>query len=530
MRHLKTYRFMSFAIAASLIAAPTATLGAPEEKMIFQRPRGPEPLPIVKGPQLTLSIREAVTLALARNFDITIEAYNPRIRENVIVEEDSVFDLAVTSEVKTTKEHLDTASGLFSGGGQITSSEQEANAGVEQKIITGAEYSLLFKAFRENSSSRQKNINPDYETQLEFSITQPLLKNFGIDVNKADIRIASFDRDQSLLAYKDRVISVINDIEQAYWDLVFAIANLEFRRKSLELAKDLLRRNRIQVEVGTLAPIEILEAEATVAAREEDVIVAERQVKDQEDALKKLLNVADSVSSWNLRITPRDKPIFHTVDLDEMKSTMNAIQRRADLETARLEIEKTKVRLKKERQNLLPQLDLSASAANQGVESSFGKAVDRQSGNKGYILSGGLSFRFPLGNRDAKAKLDKARLQFLQANTVFSQTEQSVIEEVRRAIRRARSEQKRIEATRVARRLAEERLDSQEKKLKVGLSTSRDVLEDQESLANALSNEVQSLVNYNKSLAQLGRVTYSTLQRYRINIGDPRKSDLNTAP
>jgi outer membrane protein TolC len=126
--------------------------------------------------------------------------------------------------------------------------------------------------------------------------------------------------------------------------------------------------------------------------------------------------------------------------------------------------------------------------------------------------------------------MEKARLRLLRANTTYSQLEQSIIEEVRRTIRRARTDRKRIEATRVARRLAEQRLDSQEKKLEVGLSTSRDVLEDQESVANALSNEVQALVDYNKSLAQLGRVTYSTLQRYRINIGDPRKSDQNVSP
>ncbi|MEE9241115.1 MAG: TolC family protein, partial [bacterium] len=296
--------------------------------MIFQRPRGPAPPPIVKGPKLALSIREAVALALSRNFDITIEAFNPRIRENEIAEQDSVFDPAIVSEIRTRKSHVDTPSGLFSGGGQITTSEQEGSAGIEQKIITGAEYSLLFKAVRENSSSRQKNINPDYDTRLIFTITQPLLKNFGIDVNKAEIRIASFVRDQSLLAYKDRIITVINNIEQAYWDLVFSISNLEFRRKSLDLAKDLLRRNRIQVEVGTLAPIEILEAQATVAAREEDVIVGERLVKDRDDALKKLLNIADSVSSWNLQIITNDKPISRPTNLDEMNSTLQALQNR----------------------------------------------------------------------------------------------------------------------------------------------------------------------------------------------------------
>lgn len=538
MRHFKPYLFVSIAAAASLLTAPGAALGAPSpdapekpEKMIFfQRPRGPVPPPIVKGPKLAISLREAVTLALSRNFEITIEAFNPRIREKEIKEQNAVFDPAITSELKTSKAKLDTPSGLFSGGGQITISEQEGSAGITQKIMTGAEYSLLFSSVRENSSSRQKVINPDFESRLTFTITQPLLKNYGIDVNKAEIRLASFSRDQSMLIYRDRVISVVNDVEQAYWDLVFSISNLGFRKKSLDLAKDLLRRNRIQVEVGTLAPIEILEAQAAVAARGEEVIVAERQVKDRDDALKKLLNISKNVSSWNIQVTPKDKPTLTSMNLDEMGSTLTALQKRADLKSARLEIEKNKVRLNRDRQNLLPQLDLSASAANQGIDRSFGKSVDRESGNKGYVLSGGLSFRYPIGNQAAKAKLDKTRLQLQQANTSFSQLEQSIIEEVRRSIRRARTDRKRIEASRLARRLAKERLDSQEKKLKVGLSTSRDVLEDQESLANALSNEVQALVDYNKSLAQLGRVTYSSLKRYRIFIGDPRKSAQSAAP
>ncbi|MEE9255629.1 MAG: TolC family protein, partial [bacterium] len=383
--------------------------------------------------------------------------------------------------------------------------------------------SLVFEVVRENSNSRQKIINPDYDTDITFTLSQPLLKNFGVDVNTADIRIASLSLDQSLLAYRDRVVSVIDSVEQAYWDLVFSISNLEFRKKSLDLAKDLRRRNRIQVEVGTLAPIEILEAEATVAARGEDVIVAERQVKERDDTLKKLINVSDDVTSWGMQISPNDKPVFSPVKIDGMAATMQALGRRADLENARLEIEKSKVAIKRERQNLMPELDLEASVSNQGVGGNFGDSIDRQSGNKGYTFSGGLTFRYPLGNRDAKAKFDKARLQLQRASATFAQLEQSIIEEVRRGVRRVRTDNKRIEATRLARRLAEERLDSQEKKFRVGLSTSRDILEDQESVANAQTNEVQALVDYNKSVAQLGRVTYSSLQRFRIELGDPRK-------
>jgi len=491
--------------------------------LIFEHPRGPSPAPKVKGAILKLSLREAVTLALARNFEIAIEAHTPRIRQSEVTKEKSAFDPAGTAGIDTKKSRTDTPSRFFTGGGRQNVSEQILSTGLVKKTVTGAELSLVFKTIREDSNSQQKFINPDFDSSLTFTISQPLLKNYGVNVNTAGIRIASFAFDQSLLAYRGKVISVIDRVEQAYWNLVFAIANMKFQKKSLDLAKDLKRRNQIQVEVGTLAPIEILEAEATVAAREEQVIVTERSLKDREDTLKKLLNVSGNLSSWELRIIPTDRATFVPVKIDEMASTLHALKMRADLESARLEIEKNKIRLKRDRQNLLPDLDLVASASNQGANNSFSNSIDRQSGNKGYSISGGFSFYFPLGNREAKAKVGKSRIQLQQSNASYAQLEQSIIEDVRRSARRVRTDIKRIQASRLARRLAEKRLDSQEKKYKVGLSTSRDVLEDQERVANALTNEVRALVDYNRNLAQLGRVSYTTLQRFKIQMGNPLK-------
>lgn len=516
-------------LAATLPVIAWGAPAAPEAKpplvkeLFFERPQSPASAPKVSGANLKISLREAVTLALARNFDILIEAHNPRIRGKEVIIQKSEFDPAFVSSANSKKSKLDSIISSSSTREQQVTSEQTVSAGVEKKFITGADVELAFEAIREDSNSTSRRINPNFESALTFTLTQPLLKNFGIDVNKAGIRIASFTLDQSLLTYRDRVITVIDSVEQAYWDLVFANANLQFRRKSLELAKDLLRRNRIQVEVGTLAPIEILEAEATVARREEDVIVAERQLQDREDALKKILNVSDNISSWALRVTPVDKADYKPVKINEMASTMKALERRADLESARLEIEKSKIRLKRDRQNLMPELDLSASAANQGIRNNLSNSTSRQFSNKGYALSGGLGFRIPIGNREAKSDLDKSRLELQRANAAYQQLEQSIIEEIRRGVRLVRSNTKRIAASRLARRLAEERLDAQEKKFRVGLSTSRDVLEDQESVSNALTNEVQALVDYNKSVAQLSRSTYTTLQRFKIKLGDPQK-------
>lgn len=523
-------------IAAGLLAAALAAVpggnawgaepepAAPiEGKLIFRRPSSPVAPRAIRGPRIRMTIKEAVSLALARNFDITIEAHNPRIRAAELKREKSAFDPALVAGATANSSKIDSVSGFFNAGPTIDK-QREITAGIEQRTMSGAQYSLVFRDLRQSSNNRFRGFDPSIGTRLTFTITQPLLKNFGFDVNKANIRIAAATLDQSLHTYRGRVIDVVNNVEQAYWDLVFANANLRFRKKSLELAKDLRRRNKIRVQVGTLAPIEILEAEATVASREETLIVAERGVKDREDALKKLLNITSDIPSWSIQLVPGDKAVFRRVRLNEMSLALKALQKRTDLRSAKLEIEKGQLEVKRAKRNLLPTLDLNGSAASDAIDNTRSNSINRLSGAKGYIIEGGVSLRIPIGNREARADLDGAKLRTRQARVRFDQLEQTIMEEVRRAVRRVRSDMKRVEATRIARKLAEERLDAQEKKLKVGLSTSRDVLEDQESLANALTNEEQALVDYQKGLANLDRVTHSTLQRFRIQLADPRKN------
>lgn len=509
-------------------AAPAEAPAKIPEEASFGRPRGGAPPPIVKGPRLALSAREAVSLALARNFDITIAGFTPPIAESEVARERAAFDPAAVADVSARKSRLDTASRLFPARERLTTNAQSASGGIRQRLVTGADYSLIFEAVRESTNSPQNVFDPHFRTGLTFTIRQPLLRNFGVDFNEARIRVAAASREQTLHAYRSQVIETVDAVEQAYWNLVFSIQNLQFRRKSLDLAKDLLRRNRIQVEVGTLAPIEITEAQATVASREEALLVAEREVKDREDALKMLLNVTDDPSSWGVSILPTDKPAFRAVRVDEMRLTLGALRARADLESARIEIEKRKIDLEAAKRNLLPELDLSASVSSNSLARRGGEALSEQFEDDGYALSGGLSLRIPLGNRAAKASYRQARLRHARTVASYHQKRQAVMEAVRRAARRVRVDVKRIEATRVARRLAEERLDAQEKKFRVGLSTSRDILEDQEALANALTQETRALIDYHKSLASLDRATHSTLERFRIEM--PRPDGTRTKP
>ena len=506
-------------------AASAAETGMSVETS-FDRPRSNVPPPAIKGPRLALSIREAVSIALARNFDITIAGFDPDIAESNVVGERSAFDPQAFVETNASKSKLGAFVERTEG---IRENETfGVAAGIRQRIITGAEYALILRNIRESTNSHQNAFDPNYQTSLTFTIEQPLFKNFGIDINRARIKVAMAAKEQTLHAYRSRVIQTVDAVQQAYWNLVFSIEILQFRRKSLDLAKDLLRRNKIQVEVGTLAPIEITEAEATVASREEALLVAEREVKDREDTLKMLLNIADKPSAWDINIQPSDKPEFKTVQVDEMQLTLKALRKHAALESARIEIDKRKIDMEVAEQNLLPEVNLSASASNNSLAETEGKAFEEQFKNERYTFSGGVSFRIPLGNRRAQADYRQARLRHAQTLASYHQTQQAIMEEVRRSARRVRVNVKRVEATRVARRLAEERLDAQEKKFKVGLSTSRNILEDQERLANALTEETRALIDYHKSLASLDRATHSTLDRFQIEMFYPGDSRVKT--
>ena len=508
-------------------SAPKPTMSA---ETSFERPRSSVTPPSIRGPRLALSMREAVSIALARNFDITIAGFDPDIAESNVTRERSAFDPQAFVDTSVSKSKLGSANSAFNRTGGIREADSLGiAAGIRQRIITGAEYSLILRNLRESTNSPQNVFDPSYQTSLTFTIEQPLFKNFGIDINRARIKVAMATKEQTLHAYRSRVIQTVDAVQQAYWNLVFSIENLQFRRKSLDLAKDLLRRNKIQVEVGTLAPIEITEAEATVASREEALLVAEREVKDREDTLKMLLNVAEEPSAWGISILPRDKPRFRNVRVDEMQLTLDALRKHAELENARLEIDKRKIDMKVAKQNLLPEVNLNASASNNSLAESEGRAFEEQFKNERYSFSGGVSFRIPIGNRGAKADYRQAQLRHAKTVTSYHKTQQAIMEEVRRNARRVRVNVKRIEATRVARRLAEERLDAQEKKFKVGLSTSRDILEDQERLANSLTQETRALIDYHKSLASLDRATHSTLERFQIEMFYPGEAKAKPA-
>ncbi|MED5579710.1 MAG: TolC family protein [Nitrospinota bacterium] len=490
-----------------------------EDSIKRNRPKSPISTPKVNSLKLGLSLKEAISLALARNFDISIEKLRKQIKKEEIVEKKSEFDTTFIASGESEKLKNETVSTTATGNTKKISSSQNIQAGFKKKAISGAQLSMLLDWDRERINSKNNLFNPNFSTGLTLSVTQPLLRNYGVDLNSADIRIATENLRQSTNEYKNKITKIVTDVEISYWDLILALRNLKLKKKSLELAKDLLRRNKIQVKIGTLTRIEILDAKTSVAMREDELIVAKRDSLEKEDALKILLNVPmSSESSRKITLNPTNKLSFKAVKLNEFDLFEKALSKRTDLMKDKIEIRKKRITIDKKWNLLLPKLDLTSSLKNSSRQDSTTKALKRQFSNKGYEISGKLAFEFPLGNREAKSNYRKSRNEYYEAKEIFKKNKQKILEEVQKNSRMTKTSMKRIKTTRLAKKLAKQRLKVQEQKFSLGLATSRQILEDQESLESASLNHIHALINYKKNLALLRKTTQTTLTHYKITL------------
>ncbi len=482
-----------------------------------------------------LSLRDAVTRTLASNVSIAVEEYNSKVKTENIAEGESEFD--PTFEINlSTEEGTKQQAGAFSSPDKSRNKNRNWNLSLTQKFVTGTDYELSFTNDRNKTNSTTAGLNPSYTSELDLSITQPLLKNFGIDLNKRNIYIAKNEVNISDYEFEGKVIDIISNVENVYWDLVFRIKDLEVKKKSLERAKDLERRVKAQVSVGTMAEIETLQAQSEVASRNESLLVAQNLIQDTEDILKNILNVNYGSDVGLKAIHPSDRPEMVIEEINLNNAIKETLLNRPDYLGKQKELENKNILVKYRENQLYPTVDLVGSLGLNGLS---GNAVNvtsgtftgrsKYGGNYGQALSDtlsteyfnweiGVNFSYPLGNRSAKSQLSASRLEKAQLILSIRDIEKGIIVEVREAVRQLKTDIKRIHASKVARKLAEEKLKAEEKKFEVGLSTSFNVLKFQEDLAEEQGNEIKALIDYNKSKIRLRQVMATTLKANDIKL------------
>ncbi len=503
-----------------------------------ETPPALQPMAMETNGERTIGLSDVITVTLQNNVAIAVQEFQTGIRQEEISGQKAPFDPNLIIEGRANENRNQVAS-AFAAPDVSNTERQSWKMGLAHKLVTGTQYELNYTGVRDETNSRFAGLNPQYTSRVEVNLTQPLLKNFGISTNKKDIYIAQNNLEISEFEFKSKVIDIITEAENTYWDLVFTQEDLKVKRQSVHRAQDLERRIRAQVKVGTLAPIEILQAQSEVASREEAVLISEKAIADTEDQLKNIMNISFSSPEGNKKFIPRDPPEFtigKKIILDAAIS--DAMENRPDYLSRKKELDNQNITVKFNENQLWPSLDLVGTFGLNGLSgtanaftqlgtgttqtSRFGGPLSQSVED---VFSGtykswevGLLFNYPLGNRAAKSQLAASKLSAAQLLLGIKDLEKSIVVEVREAARQILTDIKRVHAARVARRLAEEKLSAEEKKFAVGLSTSFEVLEFQTDLAEQESRELKAVIDYKKSLNNFRKVKATTLSEHRIQL------------
>jgi outer membrane protein TolC len=488
-----------------------------------------------------LSLTQALRIALENNLDLIVARKEPRIAAQDVFAREAAFDMSFEASAGTTRSDTDRTFKDNLGGGSTEGSTRAdgLNAAVSwgQKVRFGASYSVSLSTARTDTSFvdldqrigflSQGDVNPR-NSAVRFDYSMPLLRGFGREVNTADVLLA---RNRLGLAQEDlrlRAHEVLQRVENAYWDLIAARRALEVARESLKLAQDLLDLNRKKVEVGTLAPIEITQAEAGVASREEGVIVAEAAVANAEDNLRRLLGIPPGDPLWNVPLVPTDSPSFAEKQVDLEEAIARALERRPELFAARRQMDDARLRkrvaLNSTRHGLELNVSLERPVSDQDLRVDIlsppgAPPTDQTTDASGLNWRVGVAYTYPIGNRAAKANYAAAALNLEKAEASYRNVEQAVRVDVRAAVRNVESGIKRVQAARANTVLQRKTLEAEQRKFENGMSTSFEVLRIQTDLSNAQLAEIRAVLDYMKALADLERAQGTLLEARGLELG-----------
>ncbi|MEE8423748.1 MAG: TolC family protein, partial [Thermodesulfobacteriota bacterium] len=325
-------------------------------------------------------------MLLEKNLDITIKRITPEIEESRVEKEKGEFDpeLSVSLNRKDTTTPLNSRSSLAAGGAaNSTSKTLTLDSKITGKTIYGTEYEVGF----DNSETKStfNSFDPEYDAFAGIVITQPLLKNYGSDNNLFQIKTAEKNREIAHYEFKSLVIDKIVEFQMSYWDLVLAIENLKVNEESLRLAESLFDRNRKKLNAGVISPLEVTQAEAGAASRKEGVIIGKRDVENKKNGLKRFIS-ADLFALRGIDIIPTNEPPTRVVTIDLNQSIESALKNRPEYLKAKIDIDKKDIKIKYDRNQLFPRIDIEASYGFNGLGESIGDSVEDLTNNVEWLV------------------------------------------------------------------------------------------------------------------------------------------------
>jgi outer membrane protein TolC len=492
-----------------------------------QPPAAPAPAPQIpaststaSGPVVRLSADDAVRMALENNLGIQAERLAPQINTLNVSQARAAYAPVLFSNFLN-RSSTQPPSSFITGGSAILSSESlSQNGGLQQNVPWGGgRYTVSLDGSKVTTSAIDSRYNPQLSSNLSAQYVQPLLRGFKTDSLRQQIETSRNNEVIADIGLREQITVTTQAVRNAYFDLIGAIEGQKVALQALELAQESLRNNAKKVEVGTLAPIDIIEAEAEVASNEEALINAEARIKTVEDRLRSLILNPTQPDFWSVSIEPTDAPALTPIAVDVEGAIRNALANRTDLARLKKQIDNVDVGVRFAENQRMPGLDIIANynvigvagtqfVFGQGfpppVESqsvrSFSSALRDVFGQDFRTWSVALNFSYPLGTSQADAAVASGRLQRQQGATNLRDLELQVATAVRDAARQVDTNLKRVEATRKARDRAERRLQAEEKRMTVGLSTTFQLFQAQRDLARQRQQEVNAMIDYNRSV------------------------------
>ncbi len=487
--------------------------------------------PATQAPQVRrLTDEEAVRLALENNLGIRIARFEPQIQDINILSARAGYTPVFTSVFQQNNSSQPPNSLLSGATVNVEQGQFLSNTGIRASLPHGGSDQIGWDATRSTTNNLLQSFNPQTRTNLSLNFTQPLLRGWNIDDIRQQLQASMKNREIADVDVRETLATTTRTVRRAYWDLAYAIANLEVQRQSLDLAQESLRNTRARVEIGTQPPIDVVADEAEVATREEAVIVAEAAIAQAEDTLRALVFDPKSPDFWTLRIETTELPPFQTTTVDVDTAVRNALARRTDLDRARKQIELNDVNVRFLRNQTLPEITASF---DYGLTAQGGTQIERERNPLNPFLPGevisvtnrrffpvlgdlfgfnaprwtaALNISYPLGTSTQEANLARTRLQQTQLQTQISQQELNITTQVRQTARQVQTNQQRVQTSRVSRELAERRLDAEQRKFAAGTSTNFLVFQAQRDLALARNNELRAILDYNQSVVDLETV------------------------
>jgi outer membrane protein len=492
-----------------------------------------------EGKKLELSLKSYLDLVMANNTDIAVSRLTVDVAQNAVTRAFAPFDPFATGRFTSTRSKTP-ASDALQGANTLVTLSQPALFTYNQLLSSGTNYGVLFSGTKTSTNSGFQNFNPAINSNLQFNFSQPLIRNRGMYVNRLPIMIARSRLRGTQYSLRDVVMQLVDNAENAYWDVALARDNLRVQERALELANEALKRAQRELELGAMSPLDIYQPQQAYATAEISVSQARYFLQQREDALRRQIgaDLAPQFQHMPIVLTETTE-VPDTGAVDSEAEVQKALLNRPDLKAFNQALDYDDLQIKSAKNSLLPDLSLLGLYTAQGrggtfyqrqdvfgggsqiisvTPGGFGDSLGQLFGFGFPIYQFGLQLRLPIRNRAAAADLADAVVTKKHDTLMVRSVEQTVRLDVLNAVTQVESSKESVKLARVALDFARKYLDAEQKKYELGTSQIYFVLQAQQSLVNAESALVQNSIAYKRSLLNLVRRTGELLDERGISI------------